>query len=403
ARLPAVGEPAGEGQDDRAALPGIRPGPAAGGDARRGSEGKGHCRRSGRRARPDRTAGDGSALPGHRTCRWRRLAACPARRPQRLRLRLRRRGGAGRGRGRASARGAGAGRARRRRRAQAARRRRRGAPDPGRGTPAARTGRAPRPVRDEHPPGADAGLRRLPGRPLLTRVPPLPEWKPGIARLLRLRPVLQRIGDPASIASPPRRGKMKRLLIRMTCLLVLPVLLAGCGSQPDLRERNRELAMQEIGRRELSFDLQGLQQATRRAHDDGAYLFEEAGFFRDIDDAAFKALLLHLAQTRNHGLRAVLERHPRQARYPAADLQQALDHAVRDGVTATVSLLLGYGARPGDGTLLHAAYRDDAALARMLVDAGASFAQGEDAEAIGMAARLGNLQALKGFVESGKA
>lgn len=196
---------------------------------------------------------------------------------------------------------------------------------------------------------------------------------------------------------------MKRLLIRMTWLLVLSVLLAGCGSQPDLRERNRELAMQEIERRELSFDLQGLQQATRRANDDGAYLFGEAGFIRDIDDAAFKALLLHLAQTRNHGLRVVLERHPRQARYPAADLQQALDHAVRDGATATVSLLLGYGARPGDGTLFQAAYRDDAALARMLVDAGASFAQGENAEAIGMAARLGNLQALKGFVESGKA
>lgn len=181
------------------------------------------------------------------------------------------------------------------------------------------------------------------------------------------------------------------------------LLLAACSSQPDLRDRNHELALRELQRREVSFDLAGLVQSTRRAQDDGAYLFEEAGFFRDIDDATFKALLLQMAGTRNHGLRVVLERHPRDTRYRAAELQPALDEAVRNGATGAVSLLLGYGGRPGNGTLLHAAYRDDAELARLLLDAGASFAEGENAEAIGMAARLGNLQTLEGFVESGKA
>ncbi|TWI03408.1 ankyrin repeat protein [Luteimonas cucumeris] len=179
--------------------------------------------------------------------------------------------------------------------------------------------------------------------------------------------------------------------------------LAGCSSQPPLGERNRELALRELERREVSFDIVGLENSTRRAQDDGAYLFEEAGFFRDTGDAAFKALLLHLAKTRNHGLRVVLERHPRDTRYPASELQHALDEAVREGATGAASLLLEYRGQPGDETLFHAAYRNDAALARLLLEAGASFEEGENAEAIGMAARLGNLQTLKGFVESGKA
>lgn len=190
--------------------------------------------------------------------------------------------------------------------------------------------------------------------------------------------------------------------IHLSCV-VLCLLLAACSSHPDPRERNRELALRELQRREVSFDLAGLEKSTHRAQDDGAYLFEEAGFFRDIDDAAFKALLLHVAESRNHGLRVVLERHPRGTRYPAADLQPAFDEAVRNGATGAVSLLLGYGARPGGESLFHAAYQDDAVLARLLLDAGASFDDGENAEAIGMAARLGNLQTLKGFVESGKA
>lgn len=190
--------------------------------------------------------------------------------------------------------------------------------------------------------------------------------------------------------------------IHVSCA-VLCLLLAACSSQPDPRERNREYALRELERREVSFDLAGLEKSTRRAQDDGAYLFEEAGFFRDVDDATFKALLLHMAESRNHGLRVVLERHPRDTRYPATDLQQALDEAVRKGATGAVSLLLGYGGRPGGETLFHAAYQDDAALAQLLLDAGASFEEGENAEAIGMAARLGNLQTLEGFVESGRA
>jgi len=74
-----------------------------------------------------------------------------------------------RGRGRARAGKPRDGRARRWRCAVAARRRRWCAADPGRRNAAARAGRAPRAVRDEHPPGTDAGLRRFPGRPVLSR------------------------------------------------------------------------------------------------------------------------------------------------------------------------------------------------------------------------------------------
>lgn len=195
---------------------------------------------------------------------------------------------------------------------------------------------------------------------------------------------------------------MKNILMSCACACLLAG-LAGCGSAPDTRGQDRQLALDELARRQVAFDLEGLKGATRRAQDDGAYLFDEAGFFDGLDDAGFKALLLQLASSRNHGLLVALRRHPREARYPPGELAAALDEAVRGGSAEVVALLLRHGATPGDRTLFHAAYRDDAGLAHLLAGMGASFERGENAEAIGMAARLGHLQTLKGFVESGKA
>src|SRR5688500_5485757 len=170
ARLPAMGQPAREGQDGRAALPGIRAGADSGRDtcARRRSEGD---RRHGRRGEgADRAARDRARLSRYRPATASDVGNEPARRAQRLRLRLRGRVDSRRGRGCAGAGCAGTRGAGRWWGTRAARRQRRRTPDPDRGPSHARTGRPLWPVRHEYPRARHAGLRGLPGRPLLGAV-----------------------------------------------------------------------------------------------------------------------------------------------------------------------------------------------------------------------------------------
>ncbi len=188
-------------------------------------------------------------------------------------------------------------------------------------------------------------------------------------------------------------------------LLAWCALLAACGSSAaaDPASHDHAMALRELARREISFDLDGLQRATRRADDDGAYLFDEAGFFAGLDDAAYLALLRHAASTRNHGLLRVLQRLPRRTRTASAELSAALVDAVEQGSPGLVRLLLDHGAEPAADALLRAAYQDDAELAQQLLAAGTSLRSDANAEAVEMAARLGHLQTLKGFVEHGDA
>jgi hypothetical protein len=89
-------------------------------------------------------------------------------------------------------------------------------------------------------------------------------------------------------------------------------------------------------------------------------------------------------------------------RYPAGELASGLDEAVKNGSVRMAGLLIYYGARPGDASLLHAAYKDDYDLVALLLAQGATLDAGENTGAVDMAARLGHLNSVKAFVESGK-
>lgn len=181
-------------------------------------------------------------------------------------------------------------------------------------------------------------------------------------------------------------------------LILLAASLAGCAQRQDIEA----VARQELVRRNISIDLRGLKESTQSRNLDGAYLFENVGFFSSISDSDFKEALLHAASTDNYGLHAMLARYRKDIRYAAGELANGLDQAVQNGSVRMVGLLLHYGAKPGDASLLHAAYKDDYELVALLLANGATLEVGENGGAVDMAARLGHLNSVKAFVESGK-
>jgi len=181
-------------------------------------------------------------------------------------------------------------------------------------------------------------------------------------------------------------------------VVLLAASLTACAQGPNIEAAAR----QELVRRNISIDLRGLKEATQSRELDGAYLFEDVGFFASISNADFKEALLHAASTDNYGLHAMLTRHGKDIRYPAGELASSLDEAVKNGSVRMAGLLIYYGARPGDASLLHAAYKDDYDLVALLLAKGATLDAGENMGAVDMAARLGHLNSVKAFVESGK-
>lgn len=182
-------------------------------------------------------------------------------------------------------------------------------------------------------------------------------------------------------------------------LILLATFLAACAQQPDIEAAARK----ELVRRNISIDVRGLKEATQSRNLDGAYLFEDIGFFANLSEADFKEALLHAAATDNYGLHAMLARHGKDFRYPASELASGLDEAVKNGSYRMAELLIHHGAKPGDASLLNAAYQDDYDLVALLLANGATLDAGENIGAVDMAARLGHLNSVKAFVDSGKA
>lgn len=181
-------------------------------------------------------------------------------------------------------------------------------------------------------------------------------------------------------------------------IVLFATVLAACMQQLN----SEPAARQELVRRNISIDLRGLKEATQSRNLDGAYLFEDVGFFATISSADFKEALQHAASTDNYGLHAMLARYGKDIRYPADELSGSLDEAVKNGSVRMTKLLIRHGAKPGDASLLHAAYKDDYELVALLLVNGATFDAGENMGAVDMAARLGHLSSVKAFVESGK-
>lgn len=189
-------------------------------------------------------------------------------------------------------------------------------------------------------------------------------------------------------------------LLTSALLAALLALLAS-GCEAPSTHRNDILA--ELARRGITANLEGLKASTRTRDDDGAFLFSEIGFFDPISDADLLEALVHAAKTGNFGLTYVLARLDSSAQLAPQQLQQSLDQSVRRGHAMLTATLLRYGARPGPDTLFHAAYIDDYSQTVMLLQYDIDFSHPRNNEAPRMSARLGNLQTLKAFVDSGKA
>lgn len=185
--------------------------------------------------------------------------------------------------------------------------------------------------------------------------------------------------------------------------LLLVVLLALLTSGCERPSENHDEVLAELDRRGISIDLDGMKASTRTRSYDGAYLFDEIGFFDNISDADLKETLIHAAKSDNFGLARVLEGLDSTVQFNATELQESLDTSVRRGSAALTAALLRHGARPGPETLFRAAYANNYQQAESLLRYDTHFTGEPNNEAVRMAARLGNLQTLKAFVESGKA
>ncbi|SDU32613.1 ankyrin repeat domain-containing protein [Halopseudomonas salegens] len=190
---------------------------------------------------------------------------------------------------------------------------------------------------------------------------------------------------------------LPRMLLLLSVLSAL--LIGGCGQREDAAAD----ALAELTQRKVSIDIDGLKTATQSRSLDGAYLFAAIGFFDSISDADLKAALKHAATSSNYGLAVMLERPGSNVQFSSSELQDSLDLSVRRGSRLLVSALIRHGARPGTDTLFRAAYADDFEMTRMLLQHNNDFSIGRNGEALRMAARVGNLQTLKAFVEIGEA
>lgn len=188
-------------------------------------------------------------------------------------------------------------------------------------------------------------------------------------------------------------------MLSATVLTLLLLIVSGCMPNHE----RRDAALNELAERRIALDIAGLQAATRSRSQDGAYLFADAGFFADIKDADLDIALRHAAKSANFGLALMLQEVNSRTQFEATGLQESLDMSVQRGNPILTAVLLRHGARPGPQTLFRAAYADSSEQTRLLLQHSSDFSSESNSKALRMAARLGNLNTLKVFVESGKA
>ncbi len=96
----------------------------------------------------------------------------------------------------------------------------------------------------------------------------------------------------------------------------------------------------------------------------------------------------------------MLSRYGTDQVFPAGELASSLNQTIKKNTVRMAALLITHGAKPGNDSLLFAAYQDNYDLAALLLAKGGTFTAGENSGALKMAARLGNLKALQAFVDS---
>ena len=181
-------------------------------------------------------------------------------------------------------------------------------------------------------------------------------------------------------------------------LFLLIAIIAGCSDNGDQR-----LALEEIKSRKLTYNIAGLKKATRNPDEDGAFIFEAAGFFEDISDEQYKELVIHACTNNNFGLVTRLLKIDRIGLFQAGELRELTDEAIEGGFSGQLSLLVKNGATIGSGSLFKSIYSDSYDLVRLILDKGPPFNSEEYEEALFVAARIGHLNAITSIIDSDKA
>lgn len=181
-------------------------------------------------------------------------------------------------------------------------------------------------------------------------------------------------------------------------LFTLIAIITGC-SEVDVKK----LAHEEIKNRKLTYDLAGLKKSTSHLNSDGAFVFENAGFFEQISDADFKELVIHASQKNNYGLVTTLLKSEKNIQFEIKELNDYLDKAIEKGFSRTVRLLINNGAKLKSDSLFKSVYIDNYDFVNLILDEGPQFEPDEYKEALYVAARIGHLNAISSIIESNKA
>src|SRR5690554_3065181 len=188
------------------------------------------------------------------------------------------------------------------------------------------------------------------------------------------------------------------MLYKKIILFILLAILTGCSEVDE-----KKLAHEEIKNRKLTYDLVGLKKSTSNLNSDGAFVFENAGFFDQISEADFKELIVHAIQKNNYGLVTILLKLDKNIHFEVKELNDYLDKAIESGFSRTVRLLINNGGELKSGSLFKAIYKDNYGFVKLILDEGLQFEPDEYKEALYVAARIGHLDAIRSIVESNKA
>jgi len=188
------------------------------------------------------------------------------------------------------------------------------------------------------------------------------------------------------------------MLNKITIIFILLVALSACST-----DQAQKLALAELKHRGLTYDLAGLKKSTDRIDNDGAFIFEGAGYFDSISDEDYKQLVIHTSKTNNFGLVSILLNNHKPVKFDQQELSNSLDLVLKQGFTRTLTLLIENGAELQPGSLLQSVYNDDYDFVTLVLDKGPMFQPGDYREALYVAGRIGHVNAIQAIFESNKA
>lgn len=195
------------------------------------------------------------------------------------------------------------------------------------------------------------------------------------------------------------------ILFKKICLLFLILTVGACfnSNEDKSSDKEKDIALEELKDRNISFDLKGLKTSTYKENSDGAYIFENAGYFQIISDSDFKELVKHAGKRNNQGLISILLSLDKDLNIQSRELSYHVNRAIKKGKTRTLKLLIKYGGAPDSGSLSKSIYSDNFSLVKLVIKLKPDFSDGEYKDALFLAARIGHLESMRAIVDSNMA